>query len=155
MDSMDQPPSQPSSLPGAAPVEVSAGLIFREGRLLIAQRHADSHLGGLWEFPGGKREPGETFEQALARELHEELGVRVEVGDLVEEVTHSYPAKTVRLRFYVCRLLEGEPSAIGCNDLRWISRKQLSAFPFPEADAHLLKQLSAESRLWESPTKSE
>src|SRR5512134_3411193 len=66
--------------PSSPSVEVSAGLIFRAGKLLITQRHADSHLGGLWEFPGGKREPGETFEECLTRELQEELGIQVEVG---------------------------------------------------------------------------
>ena len=67
---------------GTVVIEVSAGLIFRAGKLLITQRHADAHLGGLWEFPGGKRESGETFETCLARELREELGIEVEVGAL-------------------------------------------------------------------------
>src|SRR5688572_28642835 len=75
-------------------IQVSAGLIFRSGQLLITQRHADAHLGGLWEFPGGKREPGESFEQCLARELKEELGIEVVVGELFESVTHAYPEKT-------------------------------------------------------------
>lgn len=153
MDSASQPPRQPSNHPSTSVVEVAAGLIFRNGRLLIAQRHLDSHLGGLWEFPGGKREPGESFAQALARELKEELDVRVEVKDLVEEVTHSYPTKTVRLQFYLCRLVEGEPAALGCSDLRWINREQLGAYPFPEADAHLLTWLKAEDRFWKTPGK--
>ncbi len=74
-------------------VEVSAALIFRDGKLLIAQRHAKSHLGGLWEFPGGKREAGETFEQCLVREICEELGVDISAGELFEEVSHTYPEK--------------------------------------------------------------
>ena len=65
---------------GANVIEVGAAIIFRDGKLLITQRHADSHLGGLWEFPGGKREEGETFEQCLVRELQEELCVGVSVG---------------------------------------------------------------------------
>src|SRR6266699_853251 len=91
---------QPSSLhdsttPPLQPVDVAAGLIFRDGKLLITRRHADAHLGGLWEFPGGKRESDETFEECLARELREELGIEVVVGQLVESLTHKYPEKAV------------------------------------------------------------
>src|SRR5437588_217031 len=95
-------------------MDVAAGLVFREGRLLITQRYPDSHLGGLWEFPGGKRELNETFEQCVGRELREELGIEVSVGDLIESVTHAYPEKTVYLRFYRCRCAHGEPEAKGC-----------------------------------------
>ena len=84
-------------------IDVSAGLIFREGKLLITQRHVDSHLGGLWEFPGGKRERDESFEACLVRELREELGIEVTVGELVESLTHAYPEKPVHLRFYRCQ----------------------------------------------------
>jgi len=70
-------------------IDVAAGLVWREGRLLIAKRHDNAHLGGLWEFPGGKREPNETFEQCLARELREELGIEVSIGELVETLTHK------------------------------------------------------------------
>ncbi len=84
------------------PIEVAAGLVFRGGKLLLTQRHPEAHLGGLWEFPGGKREPGETFEQCLARELEEELGIEVTVGELIESITHVYPERTVHLRFFRC-----------------------------------------------------
>src|SRR5712692_8874159 len=77
--------------------EVAAGLVFRDGRLLITQRQAGAHLGGLWEFPGGKREGPESFQACLRRELREELGIEVEVGELVETITHQYPEKTVGL----------------------------------------------------------
>jgi len=73
--------------PGA--IEVAAGLIFRNGKLLITQRFNDSHCGGLWEFPGGKREPGETFEQCLARELNEELGIEAAVHELIKTIRHA------------------------------------------------------------------
>ncbi len=88
-------------------IEVAAALIFRGGKLLITQRHAGVHLGGLWEFPGGKREPGETFEQCLAREIREELGVEIVVGGLFEEITHRYPEKSVHLKFFKCTLPVG------------------------------------------------
>src|SRR5579871_5840657 len=79
-------------------IEVSAGLVFRDGKLLITRRHAGAHLGGLWEFPGGKREANETFEGCLARELREELGIEVIVGEVLESLTHAYPEKTVTLK---------------------------------------------------------
>src|ERR1700689_3372698 len=93
------------------PVEVSAALIFRGGKLLITQRHKTSHLGGLWEFPGGKREAGETFEECLRRELAEELGIEAEVGRMVESLAHEYPERTVELRFFLCRWTRHEAQA--------------------------------------------
>lgn len=124
-------------------IEVSAGLVFRDGQLLITQRPAGSHLAGLWEFPGGKREPGETWEACLERELVEELGVRVTVGRLFDEVVHDYPGKRVHLRFFVCRVLEGEPVPLGCAALRWVTAPALASHEFPPADANLLAALPA------------
>lgn len=129
-------------------VEVSAGLIFRAGRLLITQRHPDSHLGGLWEFPGGKREAGESYEQCLVRELREELDVEVQVGRLFEEITHAYPEKTVRLQFLICRLIAGEPRPIGCAAVKWIECSELGDYVFPAADATLLEKLKGTPDLW-------
>jgi mutator protein MutT len=133
---------------GTEIIEVSAGLIFRDGQLLITQRHAAAHLGGLWEFPGGKREPGESFEQCLARELREELGVEVSVGELFETVTHTYPEKTVHLQFHFCRIAQGEPQPLGCAALRWVSPSELDDYAFPAADAGLLEKLRAAQELW-------
>lgn len=130
------------------PIEVAAGLIFRSGKLLIAQRQTGAHLGGLWEFPGGKLETGETFEQSLARELHEELGVEVSVDKLVETVTHAYPEKTVHLKFFLCRLARGEPQPLGCAALRWVSRSELDDHTFPAADAGLLEKIRATEEFW-------
>ena len=127
---------------GARPViDVSAALIFHDGKLLITRRHSDAHLGGLWEFPGGKREPDETFEQCLVREIREELGVKISVGKLFESVTHAYPEKTVQLKFFVCRLERGEPQTLGCAAFKWISVAELDHYPFPAADAKLLEKL--------------
>ena len=123
-------------------IEVSAALIFRNGKLLIAQRQANAHLGGLWEFPGGKREAGETFEQCLAREIQEELGVKISVGELFETITHSYPEKTVHLKFFICRLVEGEPRPIECSAILWVNKMELTHYPFPAADVQLLKRLN-------------
>lgn len=122
-------------------IEVAAGIVFRGGKLLITQRRPEDHLGGLWEFPGGKREAGETYEECLHRELMEELGIQVEIGQLFEELTHSYPEKTVRLKFFSCRWSGGEPRVIGCHALAWIDRSELADYPFPAADARVLEQL--------------
>src|SRR6185436_10508231 len=130
------------------PIEVAAALIFRDGKLLITRRHNHVHLGGFWEFPGGKREPNETYEQCLARELREELGIEVAVGELVESLTHSYPDKTVHLRFFRCEWRQREPEPLGCSDLRWVGPEELKGFSFPEADAQLLDRLREEPGLW-------
>jgi mutator protein MutT len=132
------------------PIDVAAALVFRAGKLLITQRYQGSHLGGLWEFPGGKREGNESFEKCLARELVEELGIEVDVLDLIESLTHAYPGKTVNLKFFRCRLDKGEPQAIGCPAYAWISRSELSDFEFPPADARLLRRLAQDTELWHS-----
>ena len=129
-------------------IEVAAGLVFRAGQLLITRRPAEAHLGGLWEFPGGKREPGESFEQCLRRELLEELGIEVTVGELLEDLTHAYPQKTVRLNFFRCLLIRGEPQPLGCADFMWVSLEQLSEYTFPPADARLLSRLQNDTALW-------
>jgi len=142
------PTLQPSNTPPLSQVEVAAGLIFRDGKLLIAQRHADSHLGGLWEFPGGKRETGETFPQCLQRELREELGCEVEVMERVEAITHHYPDKSVHLEFFRCRWLASEPQAIGCAAVCWVTREDLATFAFPAADERLLDRLKGTDQFW-------
>jgi mutator protein MutT len=129
-------------------IEVSAALIFRGGQLLITQRRADSHLGGRWEFPGGKREAGETFEQCLVREIREELGVEIVVGQLFEEISHDYPEKSVHLKFFLCKLVAGEPQPLDCAAVKWIEKAGLDEHEFPAADARLLERLKSEQRVW-------
>ena len=129
-------------------IKVSAALIFHGGKLLITQRNSNSHLGGLWEFPGGKREAGETFEQCLVREICEELGVKISVGELFEEISHDYPEKSVRLKFFICKLLSGEPQSLDCAAVKWIDKPQLAAHEFPAADARLLEKLKSPHLPW-------
>lgn len=136
--------------PAAGLLEVAAGLVFRGGRLLITQRRPDDHQGGLWEFPGGKRHAQESFEECLRRELREELAIEVCVGRLLADITHAYPDRTVRLRFFVCSWRRGEPRAIGCSALAWVSREELAGYQFPPADARLLDRLRADVPLWET-----
>src|SRR5438046_262774 len=109
-------------------IEVAAGLVFREGKLLITQRYLQAHLGGLWEFPGGKREEGESFEECLRRELKEELGIELEIHEEIESIIHQYPEKTVQLKFYRCTLTQNEPKTLGCQDFRWITLDELTKF---------------------------
>ncbi len=130
-------------------LEVAAGLIFRDGQLLVAQRRLEDHLGGLWEFPGGKRMNHETFEECLRRELKEELDVEVEVGELLETVRHAYPEKQVLLKFFRCRLMRGEPQPVGCHDVAWIRAADLSAYDFPAADFTLIERLRSTPGWWE------
>jgi 8-oxo-dGTP diphosphatase len=128
---------------GKKQIEVSAALIFHKGKFLITRRHASAHLGGLWEFPGGKREANETFEECLVREIREELGVEISVGELFESVTHAYPEKTVCLKFFLCELISGEPRALGVATFKWIGKNKLMNYEFPAADAQLLEKLRA------------
>lgn len=129
-------------------IDVSAGLVFRDRKLLITQRHTDAHLGGLWEFPGGKRECDENFETCLARELREELGIEVVVRELIETVEHDYPEKRVRIKFFRCEWLAHEPQALGCPAFAWITHEELANYDFPAADARLIRKLRAENDLW-------
>ncbi|HNQ89153.1 MAG TPA: 8-oxo-dGTP diphosphatase MutT [Verrucomicrobiota bacterium] len=127
-------------------IQVAAGLVFKDGRVLVTRRRPRDTLGGLWEFPGGKCERGETFSQALRRELQEELTIDVDVGPHVDTIDHDYPDCRVHIEFYRCRLRSGEPKAIGCAALAWVTAEELRHYPMPPADARLLK------RLWNDPT---
>ena len=129
-------------------IEVAAALVFRAGKLLITQRYPEAHQGGLWEFPGGKREAGETFELCLQRELMEELGIEVEVHEEVESIIHDYPEKTVHLKFFRCTWRKHEPQKLGCPDSRWISREELAQFTSPPADARLLERPRSTLAWW-------
>jgi 8-oxo-dGTP diphosphatase len=140
------------SAPQTLVIDVAAALVFRGGKLLITQRRANDHLGGLWEFPGGKREPGESFEECLARELREELGIEVSVGELLESLTHAYPEKVVHLRFFRCSWTRHEPQTLGCAAFEWVEPEQLDAFQFPPADARLLRTLRKRRDLWAPST---
>jgi len=131
---------------GKNQIDVAAALIFRAGKILITQRHADSHLGGLWEFPGGKREPDETFELCLVREIREELGVEISVGKLLWEITHDYVDKTVNLKFFICRLIRSEPQPLGCKALKWVGKLELDDHEFLPADAKLLLELKTSQK---------
>jgi mutator protein MutT len=124
-------------------VLVVAAVIERDGEVLVARRREAGERAGLWEFPGGKVEPGEGERAALARELREELGVRVQVGELYARVDHIYPDLQVELALYRARLHENEePRALTAEELRWVPRRALPGLPFCEADAPVLTRLA-------------
>lgn len=133
---------------GKRVIDVTAGLVFRDTKLLITRRPEGTHLGGLWEFPGGKLEPGESFETALVRELDEELGIDVAVGELIESIDHDYAEKSVHLRFFRCRWMNREPHPHEVAAIAWVTRDELSDYEFPAADARLLDKLRADDSLW-------
>ena len=121
-------------------IEVVAAVIERDGKLLITRRPEGSHLSGLWEFPGGKPQPGETFEQALRREIDEELGAEVSVGERIETIKWQYPDKRVRLVFFRCDV-RGEPRPLEGQEMAWVTPAELARYEFPPADAALIQRL--------------
>ena len=123
-------------------ITVVAAVIERDDRFLVTRRQDGVHLAGFWEFPGGKIDPGETHAAALQRELLEELDTGAEVGNLLFETTHDYGDVLVRLYFYACELT-GMPKPLLGQDMRWVPREELSRLGFPEADAELIKRLTA------------
>lgn len=121
--------------------EVVAALIWEGERFLICQRPAHKARGLLWEFVGGKVEPGETREEALVRECGEELGIRVAVGEPFMEVTHAYPDLTVHLTLFHASIAEGRPQKLEHEDLRWIRAAEIPQYRFCPADEVILDRL--------------
>jgi 8-oxo-dGTP diphosphatase len=112
-----------------------------QGQILIARRRPEGPMGGLWEFPGGKIEPGETIEECIKREISEELGIEIEVGEHLIAVDHTYTHLRVTLRVHHCRCLQGIPQPIECDEVRWVSLHELEQFAFPKANANIIKAL--------------
>jgi mutator protein MutT len=120
---------------------VTAAVIERNGRLLVTRRQKGVHLEGFWEFPGGKCDEGESLRDCLMRELREELAVDAAVGAEVFATTHAYPERRIELHFFACEL-RGDPVPQIGQEMRWVSRDQLSTLEFPPADAALIAQLT-------------
>jgi 8-oxo-dGTP diphosphatase len=131
----------------AIPLAVVCALIERDGHVLMAQRPAHKHLGGKWEFPGGKVDPGESPEAALHRELDEELGCSVEIIRPLQARTHAYATVTVHLMPFVTRLLptSGEVQAREHASLRWVLAEELAELDLPEADRPIIAEYLARS----------
>ena len=122
-------------------VDVAAGVIAEDGLVLITRRHDDTHQGGMWEFPGGKREEGETIEDCLRREIKEELDLEVEVGPLIKKIRYAYAFITVGMHFFRCSIISGIPQAIGCQDYEWVKPEDLVNYPFPPANQPIIEEL--------------
>jgi len=133
-------------------IHVAAGaLIDPQGRVLIARRHDDAHQGGLWEFPGGKCEQGEAIESALARELHEELGVTVLAHRPLIRVAHEYADRKVLLDVHLVQQWRGEPHGREGQPLAWVSPGQLDGYPMPAADVPIVRALQLPDRYLITP----
>jgi len=125
-------------------VIVSAAVIERDDAFLLTRRAAGAHLEGRWEFPGGKQEPGESLETALAREIQEELGCRAVIGAHLLTTRHVYPEVSVELHFFAATL-DGAPMPQLGQEMRWVPRAELTSLPLPEADADLVALLTTRS----------
>jgi 8-oxo-dGTP diphosphatase len=135
---------QPNSGSHRLCFRVVAALIERDGSFLITQRAAWARLPLMWEFPGGKVEPGESDAEALARELRERLGILTDVGRLSLHVTHGYSGYDLDLLVYRCTIREGEPKAVRVQDLRWVPPEEFHNFRFPGADQKTVEALLEE-----------
>lgn len=127
-------------------ITVVAAVIEQTGRYLIAQRNPHAVFPLMWEFPGGKVEPGEDDATALRREIREELGVDVEVQDLLVRRVHCYEKFSVDFRAYRCTLVSGEPKALHCASFAWVAPSEFSQYTFPPADEHAIALLAGIER---------
>jgi 8-oxo-dGTP diphosphatase len=122
-------------------VDVAIGIVVRESQVLICRRKAGRHLGGYWEFPGGKIANGETAEECVRRELGEEVGLGVKVGRKLDKVEYEYAGRRVRLWPFVCQVINGEAAAKAAEEVRWVEVTELRSYRLPEANGGLVEWL--------------
>ena len=122
-------------------VEVVIGILRRGDEILICRRRAADPFGGLWEFPGGKVEAGESAEDCLRRELREELGIDVEPGEGIEPVEFDYPKARIRLIPFFCSIGNQDPEPLASQELRWVKAGSLTEYSFPEANGILISRI--------------
>jgi len=127
-------------------IQVGAGIVWRRGRILLCKRPADAMLGGLWEFPGGKIQPGESAEECIRRELAEECDLAVTVGRHLVDITHAYSHLRVTLRCYHCRSARGRAKALGCDEARFLPPERIADYPLPAADVRILEAIARAAR---------
>lgn len=135
-------PEENKQIGGWIMTEVVAALIWDKDKFMICQRPAHKARGLLWEFVGGKVEPGETKEQALIRECQEELAVTLSVGNVFMDVVHEYQDLTVHLTLFNAVIIEGVPQKLEHNDIKWISPSEISNYEFCPADVEILKKIT-------------
>ncbi len=126
--------------------------MFRDGCVLLAKRSLGTHLGGLWEFPGGKLEAEEDYQDCLRREVREELGIEIRVDSFLIDVEHSYPEREVQIRFFRCTIESGEPEPLACAELNWVTPLNLGHYQFVPADLPVLRLLEERKELWSDET---
>jgi A/G-specific adenine glycosylase len=138
----------PTGFPIKAPkkkiphIVVGAAVVTNgKSEVLIAQRREQDMLGGLWEFPGGKQEPGESIQQCIARELEEELGITVEIGEFLVTVKHAYSHFTMEMHTYFAKIKSGTPRPIHCQDFQWLEISNLRSVPYSTADLKIIEAL--------------
>ena len=124
---------------------VAAVIRAADGRVLLTKRPLGSHMGGLWEFPGGKVDDGEAPHDALARELREELGLEVQVERPITFAVHEEPGLRILLLFYAVQIVDGEPRGREGQAVKWVSVTDLPSYPTPPADAEIVRRLAEES----------
>lgn len=127
-------------------LEVAIALIIEGGKVLVARRRPDVHVGGCWEFPGGKRQPGETWESCLLRELREELGVEAKIIAPWTRIDYEYPEHTVTMRGFRCRIVDGTPKALSSQEVQWTPLAELRPSEFPPANQDSVRQLQLRAR---------
>jgi 8-oxo-dGTP diphosphatase len=127
---------------------VTAAAMVRDGKVLIAQREAGSHMGLRWEFPGGKLEPDEAPEECIVREIKEELDLDIEVIDIYKVVKFKYEEKDILLLCYLCKILSGKGKPLECNDFKWVERDKLSEYEFVPADLPIVEKIMRDERLF-------
>lgn len=130
-------------------IQVVGAVIVQDGKILCAQRGPHGKLPGMWEFPGGKLEPGEQAEVALRREIHEELGCEVEVDDYVLTTEHEYDFATIALATYTCSLVSGQPAPSEHSELRWVAPAELDALEWAPADVPAVERIRERWDLYE------
>ncbi|MEL6903688.1 MAG: 8-oxo-dGTP diphosphatase MutT, partial [Cyanobacteria bacterium J06606_4] len=127
-----------------------AVIIDGDGNILIDRRKQEGLLGGLWEFPGGKIEPGESQEDCVRREIQEELGIDIEVGSKLITIDHTYTHFKVTLNVFNCKHLSGEPKPIECDEVRWVTLDEIDEYPFPKANGQIIEALREQESRSES-----
>jgi 8-oxo-dGTP diphosphatase len=121
-------------------IVVTAAIIQKDNRYLVTRRQPGVHLAGVWEFPGGKLDDGESLAACMARELREELGIEATVGSEIFATSHDYPDRRVELHFFACQSADDPSPRLG-QEMRWVGRDELAALNFPPADAELVRML--------------